>query len=218
MKIAKNIIAVLIVIMLIIGIIMTASKGINIGLLYRERQQIGFVLGKQFEAKDIRKIAEEVFENEDYLIQKATIFEDTVIIQNEEITKENIQAIVEKVNAKYDLKINAEEIEVEKVGARNVEDDLSKYILPSVISIVLITVYFGLRFKKLGVLRTIIRFITTVIFIELFYISILSITQIEIGRLLAPIGFGLYMLSVVASTVVFEKERKNLIELEENKN
>ena len=216
MKKAKNIIAILLIIVIIIGIYITITKGINIGLLYREREQIGISLGVQFDAKDIRKIADEVFENEDYIIQKATIFEDVVVIQNEGITQEDIQEIVEKVNVEYGLEIKAEEIEVEKVGARNINEDLSKYILPSAISIILITIYVGIRFKKLGVIRTIIRFITTVIFVELLYIGIIAIIQVEIGRLLAPIGFMLYILSILTGIIVFENERKSLI-LEENK-
>lgn len=216
MKIAKNIISVLLIIFIIVGIVITVKQGINIGLIYKEREQIGLVLKTKFDTEDIRKIATEVFENKSYIIQKATIFEDTVVIQSEDITDEHIQKIVEKINEKYALEIKAENVEIEKVGAENIKNDLENYILPLVITLALIVVYFGIRFKKLGVVRTIFRFLTTIIFVEALYVSMIGILKIEIGRLLGPIGFMLYMLVVLASVVVFEKERKNLI-IEETK-
>lgn len=216
MKIAKNIISVLLILFIIIGIWFTVKNGVNLGALYAEREQIGIELKTQFDAEDIRKITNDVFENDNQIIQKATVFEDTVVIQNKEITEEHKQKIVEKLNEKYNLEVKSEDIEIEKVGARNIEDDLQKYILPSIITLILITIYFGFRFKKLGFIRTIIRFLTTIIFVELLYFSILGISQIEIGILLAPIAFMLYMLVVLASVAVFESERKN-ISIEENK-
>lgn len=217
MKIAKSIIAVLFVLVVIFGLFMAFNKGINTGLMYTEREQIGIMLGTQFDVSDMRNIANEVFKNEKYLIQKATIFEDTVIIQRKEISEEQKQKLVEKINEKYSLDIKVEDVEIEKVGARDLKKDLEKYILPFSITLFLIIAYFIFRFKKLGALRTMVRFVTTVIFAELLYISVLSISQIEIGRLFAPIGFMLYMLCVIVSTAVFEKERAELILNENNK-
>lgn len=210
MKIAKKIIAVLIIIMIIFGMFMMVKKGINTGLIYTEKEQIRINLNSQFEVSDIRKIASEVFGNNDYIIQKADIFEDTVVIKNKDITDEQKQTIVEKINQQYNLGIKTEEIEIEKVGAINFKEDLKKYILPFIITLVLIVIYFAIRFRNLGIARTIIRFITTIIMVELIYISLISISQIEIGRLFAPMAFMLYMLVILASTVVFEKERGNL--------
>lgn len=217
MKIAKSIIAVLFVLVVIFGLFMAFNKGINTGLIYTEREQVGIMIGSQFEASDMKNIANEVFENEKYLIQKATIFEDTVIFQAKEITDTQKQKLVEKITEKYSLDIKLEDVETEKVGARDLKKDLEKYILPFSITLFLIIAYFIFRFKKLGALRTMVRFVTTVIFAELLYISVLSISQIEIGRLFAPIGFMLYMLCVIVSTAVFEKERAELIFNENNK-
>ena len=216
MKIAKNIISVLIIIMIIFGIFMAVTKGINTGILYTEREQIGIFINSQFDITDIRKIAKDVFKDEDYILQKATIFEDTVIIQNEEITNEEKEQIVIKLNEKYGLDIKNEDITVEKIDARSLKEDLGKYILPSCISLILVIVYFAFRFKKLGCVRTNVRFVTTIIFAELLYLSILSISQIEIGRLLAPVAFMIYILCTIVATAIFEKERTDLI-LNDNK-
>ena len=216
MKIAKNIISVLIIIMIIFGIFMAVTKGINTGILYTEREQIGIFINSEFDITDIRKIAKDVFKDEDYILQKATIFEDTVIIQNEEITNEEKEQIVIKLNEKYGLDIKNEDITVEKIDARSLKEDLGKYILPSCISLILVIVYFAFRFKKLGCVRTNVRFVTTIIFAELLYLSILSISQIEIGRLLAPVAFMIYILCTIVATAIFEKERTDLI-LNDNK-
>lgn len=216
MKIAKNIISVLIIIMIIFGIFMAVTKGINTGILYTEREQIGIFINSQFDITDIRKIAKDVFKEEDYILQKATIFEDTVIIQNEEITNEEKEQIVIKLNEKYGLDIKNEDITVEKIDARSLKEDLGKYILPLCISLILVIVYFAFRFKKLGCVRTNVRFVTTIIFAELLYLSILSISQIEIGRLLAPVAFMIYILCTIVATAIFENERTDLI-LNDNK-
>ena len=207
MKIAKVVITALLIIASIVVIWSSSSKEI----VDKERNQIGIVLGVQFDVNDVRNIAKEVLGKGNYIVKKATVFEDVVIIQSEGFSKENVKSIVEKINAKYGLEIKAEDVEVEKIGAENLNSDLTKYALPAVIALVLISVYFGFRFKKIGWLRTIVRFVTTVLFAELLYISVLAISQVEIGMLAAPIGVALFALATLASVLVFEKEREEFI-------
>lgn len=207
MKIAKVVITALLIIASIVVIWSSSSKEI----VDKERNQIGIVLGVQFDVNDVRNIAKEVLGKGNYIVKKATVFEDVVIIQSEGFSKENVKSIVEKINAKYGLEIKAEDVEIEKIGAENLNSDLTKYALPAVIALVLISVYFGFRFKKIGWLRTIVRFVTTVLFAELLYISVLAISQVEIGMLAAPIGVALFALATLASVLVFEKEREEFI-------
>ena len=207
---------ILLIAFIVVGIVFTVKQGINTGLFYKDREQITIELKSQFDSEDIKKIAKEAFGDKSFIVQKATIFEDYVVIESEDITEENVKIITEKLNEKYNLDVKAENVKIQKIGANDVKADLQKYTLPSVITLGLIVIYFGFRFKKLGVLRTIIRFVTTIIFVEALYMSVLGISGIEIGRLVGTIGFGLYMLVVLASVVVFEKEYKEL-SLEENK-
>lgn len=60
----KNLIEILLGIIIIIGIILTATIGLNLDLMYLSHKSIDINLQKQFENEDVYKIAKEVFENQ----------------------------------------------------------------------------------------------------------------------------------------------------------
>ena len=66
----QKILIVIIALIIIAGIIITATVGLNFDLRYQESQKIELYLEQDFEISDIKAITDEVFPNEPVIIQK----------------------------------------------------------------------------------------------------------------------------------------------------
>ena len=91
-----KIISILVYSIVIIGIIVTATVGLNFDLKYQEAKRIQIYIGKSFEISDIKQIAKETLGNQDVDIQKVEVYEDTVSILAKDITNEQKTEIVRK--------------------------------------------------------------------------------------------------------------------------
>ncbi len=76
-----KIIALLIAIVIIVGIIMIVTMGLKFDLKYQEAKKNTIVFRKKdFEISDIQKITKETLPNQEVMIQKVEVYEDTVSI------------------------------------------------------------------------------------------------------------------------------------------
>ncbi len=211
----KNKVLILVgIIIIIIGIVITVTKGFNFDLRYEAGKRIELNLQKTFESSDIKQIAKEVI-GQDVVIQKVEIYEDAVSILSKDITEDQKNQIVTKINEKYGTEINAENTEIITVSHTHLRDLAQPYIIPFVIATVVILIYIGIRYYKLNIIKTIAKTIGIVIIWQVILYSIMAITRIPIGRLTIPLTLTIYMLSFVYCTTKFEKDLKQQKQSEE---
>ena len=211
----KNKVLILVgIIIIIIGIVITVTKGFNFDLRYEGGKRIELNLQKTFESSDIKQIAKEVT-GQDVVIQKVEIYEDAVSILSKDITEDQKNQIVTKINEKYGTEINAENTEIITVPHTHLRDLAQPYIIPFVIATVVILIYIGIRYYKLNIIKTIAKTIGIVIIWQVILYSIMAITRIPIGRLTIPLTLTIYMLSFVYCTTKFEKDLKQQKQSEE---
>ena len=74
----------------------------------------------------------------------------------------------------------------------------------------------AIRYRKIGVLRTLLKTIATSVIAQAVLLSIIAITRIPVGRLTIPMIVTVYMLTLVGLTTNFEKKLEIKKE-EENK-
>ena len=91
----------LMILIIIIGIAITATIGLNFDLKYQSAQKIELYIKKDFEISDMQKIVNEVMPKTQTIIQKVEVYEDTVSITAKEIADEQKQEIITKINEKY---------------------------------------------------------------------------------------------------------------------
>ena len=212
----KNKILIIILILVIIaGILVTANIGLNFDLRYEASQKIELNLGKEFETSDIKNITDEVLNNQEVIIQKVELYKDTVCIIAEEITEEQRNNIVEKVNEKYGTELVAEDTEIFTVPHTRGRDIIKPYITPFVIATVIIIIYMAIRYYKLNSAKVILKTIGICILTQLVLLSIMAITRIPIGRLTIPLVLIVYMLTLIGITTKFEKNLEKIKEKEE---
>lgn len=207
MKNLKNKIIIGIAILIfVVGIIVVAVKGFNVDLEYQDTKKIEANIGKSFEKGDIENIVKEVLGKERFIIQKVEIYEDSVSITAKEITDEQRDNIVSKINEKYDTDLKTEDITIITVPRVHLSDLIKKYRTPFIIATVCILVYLMVRYYKLNSLKVLLRTIIVVAILQAELFSIVAITRIPVGKLTVPVVLTVYMLSLVGCTTYFEKK------------
>lgn len=203
-------ITIIIALIIILGIIITLTKGFNVEMIAKKHNQIEFDLGKEFNIEDIKTITDEIFENETVEIQKVEAYEEQVLISTKKITDEQKNNLITKINEKYGTELKAEEIEVEKVPKTKLRDYITPHIWEFVLATILVVIYVSIRYKKLSILKVIIQTILGIVIFELLAFSIVAITRIPVGSNLITIAFVVYVISLLGVTSMFEKRLQNL--------
>lgn len=206
MKESQNRTGILLAILIIaIGIIMIFVKGFNFDLRYQDAKRVEFNLGKEFDSSEMKALAEEAL-GQEVVIQKVEVYEDAVSILTKDISDEQKESLVSKVNEKYGTEITTDETEVITVPHTRLRDWVKPYVLPFTIATIVILVYIAIRYFNLNSLKVIGKTIATVVLAQALLFSVIAITRIQIGRLTMPMVLTVYMLSLAYSTTKFEKE------------
>ncbi len=213
-SIKTKIIAILVAIIIIVGIYITLTTGLNFELKYQETQRMQIYIGKEFEIEDIRQITNEVFGDQTVIIQKARELEDVLSITTKEITEEQKNNLTSKLNEKYGTEITEEQNETVQIPKARGRDLIKPYIIPFIISTVIILVCIAIKYNKLGALKTIITSILSVVIAQLTLLSLIAITRIPVGRLTIPMVLIVYILTFIGITRHFDKKLNKLLENE----
>lgn len=202
----QKIVMIIIALIIIIGAIVTCTVGLNFELKYQKTQKIELYLKSEFEIKDIKEIANQVFQNQPVMIQKVEVYEDSVAITTTQITEEQKQSIVDKLNEKYGAELSADTIEISTIPSTKGRDIVKPYIKPFIIATIAVLVYMGIRYAKLGVLKTLVKTILTIIISEATLLGIIAITRMPAGRISIILGILTYVIILIALTANLEKK------------
>lgn len=210
----KKIAQIILICLVLAGIIVIVTLGFNVGVRYGENTQININIGKEFDSKDIKNIAKEVFGNQSVIVEYVEIYKDVVQITVKDATDEQIAELNNKINEKYELSndlSNADDVLVARNANTRLRDLVMPYILPISISAAIIVIYEVIRFRKLGVWKVLYEAILAIIAPQAVLFSIYAIARIPVNRLTAAISIALYMLSVFKGIEIFleQKQEKN---------
>ena len=210
----KKIAQIILICLVLAGIIVIVTLGFNVGVRYGENTQININIGKEFDSKDIKNIAKEVFGNQSVIVEHVEIYKDVVQITVKDATDEQIEELNNKINEKYELSndlSNPDDVLVARNANTRLRDLVMPYILPISISAAIIVIYEVIRFRKLGVWKVLYEAILAIIAPQAVLFSIYAIARIPVNRLTAAISIALYMLSVFKGIEIFleQKQEKN---------
>ena len=172
--------------------------------------KIDIYLGKDFENSDIKQIAQEVFGYDRIIVQKIELYGDMVSItipdNNDENMDEKVEQLNSKINEKYELKNKVDDITVTHQPKIKLSSIFTPYIWPLAISALIILVYIIVRYRKIGIFRTIAFYAVTILASEAVYLSTLAIARIPVNRLVMPIGLLIYVVVLTIVTTIKEKQ------------
>lgn len=207
----KKIVYAILICIIIAGIVIIATIGLNADIIYSKNVEIDVYLGKTFEKNDIKNIVNDVFPNERVIIQEIEMFGDMFSItladnRSEEELNTKVDELTTKINEKYEVELSEDDIDV----AHNAKIRLSSIILPYVyilaIAIVLVLVFVGFRYKKLGVIKTLVTYLLSIAASELVLLSIIAITRFPINRMVIPAGLLVFVVVITVLGCINEKK------------
>lgn len=207
----KKIVYAILICIIIAGIVIIATIGLNADIIYSKNVEIDVYLGKTFEKNDIKNIVNDVFPNERTIIQEIEMIGDMFSItladnRSEEELNTKVDELTTKINEKYEVELSEDDIDV----VHNAKIRLSSIILPYVyilaIAIVLVLVFVGFRYKKLGVIKTLATYLLSIAASELVLLSIIAITRFPINRMVIPAGLLVFVVVVTVLGCINEKK------------
>ena len=178
----KKIIYGILALIVLVGAVLVVTIGLKLDMKNDANTKIYVYIGKEFDNNDIEQIAKETFETDTAIVQKVEIYNEMALItikeQNTENINEKIESLNSKINEKYGLENKKEDIVINNETKINMYSVIKPYILPMLISLIVILVYSSIIYRKLGILKNIIIYVLTVIGSQLLYASILVITRL----------------------------------------
>ena len=217
MKTKNIIIYVIICLIIIAGIAVWDSHGFNTELQYSSRYQIQLSNHTGIQISDIEEIASEVLGDTPYFIQPVEIFGNSVSIVAEEMTEEQKDEIVDKFNEKYDYDLSKDDVQLVYIPFTRVKDVIKHFIVPGIITLAVILIYFLIRFRKLGWKEVLLKTLFFPVIAELLMYSIMAIVRIPFGRITIALSIGLYVAVIIVLTYLFEEKRNKIMENLKNK-
>ena len=166
----QKIIFIILAVIIIAGIAVISTIGFNLELKMQETKKIELYIQKDFEISDIKNIVKEVIPDESIMIQKVEVFEDSVSITAKDITEEQKQSIIDKVNEKYGTELKADSTEIINIPNMKIRDLVKPYVTSFAISTVLILVYIAIRYRKLGFVKTMLKSLLDLVNISFSYL------------------------------------------------
>lgn len=207
----KKVVYAILICIIIAGIVVISTIGLKADIIYSKNVEIDVYLEKVFEENDIKGVVNEVFPNERTIIQNIELFEDMFCVtladtRTDEELDSKVEELVSKLNEKYGTELKFEDIEIRHNPKVNLSSIVIPYALTLGISMAVILVFVGIRYKKLGIIRTILTYILSIVAVEMVYLSILAIVRFPINRAVIPVG--LLLLIVVLAVLGFTNEKK----------
>lgn len=202
----NRLVYVIIAIVIIAGVINTYLNKFTFSLAYDSSVRIDVYIGKDYNTEEIKNIAKEVMGDEEVLIQEVETFNDMVAITVREISDEQKQSILDKINEKYETEITVDEISLTNIPHYDGKHVLNIYILPMAIAAVAIILYISVRYHKLGAVKMSARTILWSIIVELLYVSIISLVRIPVSFYTIPLGIVIEIILLIILANKFEQE------------
>lgn len=204
----KKIIYAMLIVIIIASAILSVTLGFKLDSMYDENTKIYVYIGKQFENEEIKQIAQEVFETDNIKIQMVEVYEDMVciILPKQEKDDKKIETLNTKLNEKFEIKNKVEDIEVTNSPKLEEYTIIKPYIIPTIISTIIILGYVSIMYRKLGVIKTIVTYILAILAPMAVYIATLILAKIPLNPCTIAIGLIIYSISIMAITITKQKQ------------
>lgn len=194
-----------------VGIWITLTKGLNYDVVYAKHTRLSIYIEADFTDKDIKQMAKEVLGTNQIYIQHGLSSDKEVWIIAKQISDEQIESMVQKVNEKYGIEITKKDhtftSENGNVRGRYI---VMPYIIQAIITTVVVTAYLCVIYRKVGIIKSFFMIVISLIIAQLLYLSALAIIRIPINLFTMPIALVIYVISIIGVTM-------KLAELKEKK-
>ena len=201
----KNVIILAIAMIIVIaGVIVASTIGFNKQLRYQDSQKIDIYVASEVDVDKIKSIANEVLGKQN-MVQTIEIYQDMVTIRAKSISDEQKDSIVNKIK-ENEFEQTAEKTEIKDIPATRIRDMFKKYVLPFVLSFIIILVYMVVRYRQKGILNVFAQTMAIPVLCEILLISLIAITRIPVGVYTPTLVLVVYLASITYTVIKVEKQ------------
>lgn len=212
-----NIMYIVAILIILAGITVTCIWKTNFSLMYEEHTRIDVYLGKVYNLEDLKQIANEVFAGEEVSFSKIETFHDTVAINVKQVNDEQLNSLKEKIKTKYEIEEIDSSIVTTTIPHYRIRDIIKSYIVPMVITTLVILAYVAIRYMNLGMFKAGLKLLARIILTEGVIISIVQIARIPVSEYMIPLGILAYIFVIIATVTGYENEATQIKENEKQK-
>lgn len=202
----KKIVYIVLAIVIIAGITITATIGLNVDIIYKAHEQVNVYVGKESNSKDIEEIAKDVFGKQKIKITKIESFNDAFAINTSKVSDEQIESLKQKVGEKYEIEDTTSTVEKLSIPSLRLRDLIKPYVIPVIISTVIIIAFMAVRFKNIGSGKVALQSIVMLVLAEILLFSIIAITRIPVNQYVIPGALTVYFATIIALNIQDLKE------------
>lgn len=202
---SKKIISIaLIALVIIVGIVVVCVWGFNKELRYAQGQRIDILVDQKVDIEKVKSIADEVLGMHN-TVQVVEIYQEMVTIKAGSISEEQRNSIVSKLKENYEFEQTAEDTDITTVPATRFRDIYKQYVVPFVVSMILVTLYMMARYYKKGAFKVLIKTLAIPVVSELLLLSWMAIVRLPVGRFTPALVLLVYVVSLWATMKEIEK-------------
>lgn len=215
----KKIVYAVLAVIIVLGIIVIATVGFNVDIIYSNHREVKVYIGKDYNIDEVQKIVNDVLPNEKIIINKVEKFNDSFIIKTNNVSDEQLETLKQKISEKYEISEENKEniITTSDVGNLRIRDLVRPYIVPIIITTVIILVYMSILYKRLGIVKVIIQELIVLVLVGALLLSIIAITRCPVNRMFIPSVLTVYVITIIATNIQFTKQLENLKSKDEKK-
>lgn len=207
----KKIVYIVLAVVIIAGIAITATIGLNVDIIYKAHEQVNIYIGKEANIKDVENIVKEVFGKQKIKVSQIEVFGDVFAVKAESVSDEQMENLKQKIGEKYELQDTSNIITKAHIPNLRLRDIIKPYIQPSsfmpiIITTLIILAFMAIRFKKLGSIKVVLQTGIMLILAELLLLSIIAITRYPVNQYIVPAGLTVYVATIIAMNIQAVKE------------
>ena len=140
------------------------------------------------------------------MVQTIEIYKDMITVRAKSITDEQKNSIVNKIKENYEFEQTAESTLVRDIPATRIRDMFRNYVLPFVLSFIIILVYMVVRYREKGMVNVLLQTIAIPVLCEILLISLIAITRIPVGVYTPTLVLTTYLASITYTVIKVEKQ------------
>lgn len=211
---SNKILYIVCILIIIVGCILIKVKGVNYSIDYEWGNNIEIYFDKETSKSEIEEISKEVF-GKDTKVNEIERFSDAFSIKVKDISDEQKNDFITKINEKYTLEKIVDDLIIVEVPRVSGIDLIKQYIKPAIISLAVIFVYLSIRYKNIGNVKTALLTIIKTGIITGAYFGLVFITRMPIVNMyVIPVGLAIAVIALFTICYKNEIEIKKLKEEE----
>ena len=204
----KNIIKTVIIIALVaIGIAIMAVGHFNFSLYYSKNVRVEIYIGKSFDIAVVAGYIKEIMPEQEIIVETAGAFKDTISLTTTEISEEQLKQIVEKTNEVYEAALTASS-DTDVIYNSNVRgrDIFAPYLVISIVAVIIIVAILVFIYgRDIGKRKVALTSLFITIAGQFFFFVVLSLTRVEINRIIPGAAVAIFIASMVYLISQFER-------------